>query len=258
MSEVRSSELETGLSSSGDPVEGDTAVSTPREVRAFYAFNEECRLDDNTLGRFKDKFQFPERVRVCLPSKGERACNFFPGEVCFYESSFACGLRFPVHPFLMELLDHFGIALGQLMPNSWRIVVSCIGIWLAAMDGDMLRVDELVYLYRLKASKEYRYYELVPWERRTRIVRELPSSFRYWKSRFFFVSMDDFETPSGGVWGELQRLHHRWGTTTLGASMFLFVTLSFTLFPIVATDSQVSHFEQLRHGLSSIKTCTPR
>ena len=199
MSEVRSSELETGLSSSGDPVEGDTAVSTPREVRAFYAFNEECRLDDNTLGRFKDKFQFPERVRVCLPSKGERACNFFPGEVCFYESSFACGLRFPVHPFLMELLDHFGIALGQLMPNSWRIVVSCMGIWLAAMDGDMLRVDELVYLYRLKASKEYRYYELVPWERRTRIVRGLPSSFRYWKSRFFFVSMDDFETPSGGV-----------------------------------------------------------
>ena len=243
MSEVRSSELETGLSSSGDPVEGDTAVSTPREVRAFYAFNEECRLDDNTLGRFKDKFQFPERVRVCLPSKGERACNFFPGEVCFYESSFACGLRFPVHPFLMELLDHFGIALGQLMPNSWRIVVSCMGIWLAAMDGDMLRVDELVYLYRLKASKEYRYYELVPWERRTRIVRELPSSFRYWKSRFFFVSGDDFETPSTVVLGELSRLHRQWGTPTLGASMFLFVILSFTLFVVVATDFQVSRFE---------------
>ena len=29
MSEVRSNELETGLSSSGNPVEGDTAVSTP-------------------------------------------------------------------------------------------------------------------------------------------------------------------------------------------------------------------------------------
>ena len=30
MSEVRSSELDTGLSSSGEPAEGDTAVSTPR------------------------------------------------------------------------------------------------------------------------------------------------------------------------------------------------------------------------------------
>ena len=62
----------------------------------------------------------------------------------------------------MELLDHFGIAPRQLMPNSWRIVVSCMGIWLAIMDGDILRVNKLVYLYRLKASKEYRYYELVP------------------------------------------------------------------------------------------------
>ena len=110
-------------------------------------------MDDDTVGRFKDRFQFSERVRVHLPSKGERACNFFPGEVCFYESSFACGLRFLVHLNLMELLNHFGIAPGQLMPNSWRIVVSCMGIWLAAMDEDMLRVDELVYLYRLKASK---------------------------------------------------------------------------------------------------------
>ena len=181
---------------------------------------------------------FRSRVGVCLPSKDKRACNFFLREVCFYESSFACGLRFPIHPFLMELLDHFGIAPGQLMPNLWRIVVSCMGIWLAATDGDMLRVDELVYLYHLKASKEYGYYELVPWERSTRIVRGLPLSFRYWKSRFFFVLGDDFETSSGGVWGELSRLHRRWGTPTLGVSMFFFIFfLSFILLVVAVVDS---------------------
>ena len=70
----------------------------------------------------------------------------------------------------MELLSHFGIAPGQLVPNSWRIVVSLMGIWLAATDGDMIRVYELVYLYRLKVFKEHGYYELVSWEMRTRIV----------------------------------------------------------------------------------------
>ncbi|XP_065619504.1 uncharacterized protein LOC136063280 [Quercus suber] len=215
MSEVRSSELDTGLSSSGGPAERDTAVSVPREVRAFHALEERCGLDDDTLRRFRERFQFPDRVRVRLPNEEERACHFFPGEVCFYESAFVCGLRFPVHPVVMELLDQFGIAPGQLMPNSWRILVSCMGIWLAALDGDMLRVDEFNYLYRLKASKEHGYYELVPWERSTRIVKKLPSSFRYWKSRFFFVSGDDFETPSGEVWGDLPRLHRRWGTPTL-------------------------------------------
>ena len=129
-----------------------------------------CGLDRDTLSRLKDKFQFLDRVRVRLPREEDRACHFFPREVCFYKVAFQCGLRFPVHPFLMELLDCFSIAPGQLMPNSWRIVVSYMGIWLATTNGDMIKVNELVYLYLLKSSKEQGYYELVPWERRTRIV----------------------------------------------------------------------------------------
>jgi len=62
----------------------------------------------------------------------------------------------------MELLGHFDIAPRQFMPNSWRIVVSCMEIWLAATEGDMIKVNELVYLYHLKESKEHGYYELVP------------------------------------------------------------------------------------------------
>ena len=58
MSEVRSSELDTGLSSSGDPIKGDTAVSTPREVRAFYALEEVCRLDADSMGRLEIGFNF--------------------------------------------------------------------------------------------------------------------------------------------------------------------------------------------------------
>ena len=112
MSEVRSSELDTGLSSSDEPVEGDTAVSTPREVRAFYALEKVCGLDAKTVARFKERFQFPTRVHVRQTGDEERACHFFPGEICFYETAFSYGLRFPIHPFIMELLDHFGIAPG--------------------------------------------------------------------------------------------------------------------------------------------------
>ena len=64
------------------------------------------------------------------------------------------------------------------MPNSWWIVVNYMEVWLVAV-GDMVKVGELVHMYRLKESKEYRYYELVPWERKTRIIKGLPSSFRY-------------------------------------------------------------------------------
>ena len=162
MSEVRSSELETGLSSSDDPMVEDTVFSTLRVVKAFSTLDEKCGLDIETLSRFRDRFQFPNRVRIRLPRKAERARHFSPGEVCFYEATFQSGLRLPVHPFIMELLNHFNIALGQLMPNSWRIIVSCIEIWLESTERDMIRVDEFTYLYHLKKSKEYGYYELVP------------------------------------------------------------------------------------------------
>ena len=136
MSEVRSSELETGLSSSDNPIEmkENTTSSGPREVRAFHTLREVCGLDAETLSRFKDKFQFLERVRVHLPQKEERACHFSLREVCFYEAAFQCDLRFPVHPFIMELLSQFNITLGQLMPNSWRIVISCMEIRMAVTD----------------------------------------------------------------------------------------------------------------------------
>ena len=230
MAEVRSSELETGLSSSGGLEGGDTVVFAPRVVRAFHALEEVCGLDEETVSRFKDRFQFPERVRDRRPTNEDRACHFFPSEVCFYEAAFNYGLRLPVHPFIMELLGFLGIAPGQLRPNSWRIVVNCMEIWLAG-NKDMIRVSELVHLYRLKESKEYGYYELVPWARRARIVRGLPSSFRYWKSRFVFVSKDDFETPASEAWGDVPRLLRRWGTPHLGASIlpivywFLFLSL---------------------------------
>ena len=222
MSEVRSSEFETGLSSSDSPAEGDTAVSAPRLVKAFYALGEACGLDTDTVARFKDRFQFPEQVRVRRPNSENRACHFFPGEVCFTEAAFTFGLRLPVHLLVMEFLGYFGIAPRQLMPNSWRIVINCMEIWLATNE-DMIKVSELVYLYRLKESKEYGYYELVPWARRTRIIKGLPSSFRYWKSHLFFVSGDDFKTPSSEAWGDIPRLLRLWGTPNLGASMFLFV-----------------------------------
>ena len=136
ISEVRSSDLEANLPSSANigGAETDTAVSMPlpsrpsTSPRSFYALQEECSLRKDTFLRFKDRFQFPEETRVHLPRKGEKSCAFAHWEVCFYEAAFLCGLRFPVHPFIMKLLHYLNIAPGQLMPNSWRIVISCMVI----------------------------------------------------------------------------------------------------------------------------------
>ena len=133
-SKVRSNDLGANLSSSAGTgeVEMDTTVSRPSfscpsissSPRPFYALQEECFLKEDTFLRFRDRFQFLEETRVRLPKKSEKSCAFAHGEVCFYEATFLCGLRFPIHPFIIELLHHINIAPQQLMLNSWRIVIS--------------------------------------------------------------------------------------------------------------------------------------
>ena len=90
-------------------------------------------------------------------------------------------------------------------------------IWTIIVDGDMITLNELVHLYRLKESKEFSYYELVPWDRRSRLIADLPSSFRYWKSRYFFVSGDGWEILFDDFWGDFPRLLRWWETLVLGA-----------------------------------------
>ena len=92
--------------------------------------------------KFRDRFQFPDEIKAHLQRKGEKACAFAHGEVCFYEVAFLCGLRFPVHLLIMELLHYLNLASGQLMPNSWRIVISCMVIWMIIADGDMITLND--------------------------------------------------------------------------------------------------------------------
>ena len=113
-------------------------------------------------------------------------------------------------------------------------------------DGDMLTVNEFVHLYRLKKSKEFGYYEFVPWDRKSRLVADLPSSFCYWKFRYFFVSGDGYETLSDDFWGDILRLLRRWETPLLGAfapqEMLPFPSL-FSFILAIIPDLCVLHFE---------------
>ena len=116
---VKSSDLETGLSFSVKIVAQEMDTTSSLAV-TFQAWKEKCgysRKDcEKTRDRIVSKYQFPPLALVRLPEVDERACTFLPEEVCFCESYFQCGLRFPVHPFYREVLFH----LKLLRDNSFR------------------------------------------------------------------------------------------------------------------------------------------
>ena len=217
--DVRSSELEMGLSSNAkslSKVVDTTASKLPSSSRLLHALSKSCSLKESHLKGFRKRFKFPKGTSTRLPRLGEKACNFAHGEVCFYEADFLCGLRFPIHLFIMKLLNEFQIAPSQQIPNAWRMIISCMSIWMSACNGEMITLNEFLFLYRLKASTHYGYFELLPWDRKSRVVRGFPSSFCDWKSRYFFIFGKGWETLFDDFWGEVLRLLRKWEVPAFG------------------------------------------
>ena len=102
----------------------------------LHALFEICFLKEKHFNGFWKSFQFPKGTSIGLPYLSEKACSFAHGEVYFYEADFLCGLHFLVHPFIMQLLHNFQIALSQLVPNAWRTIISCMFIWVSTCDGE--------------------------------------------------------------------------------------------------------------------------
>ena len=230
--EVRSSELETGLSSNYESEElgVDIAVSkllkTPNPSSSsssppFHALFESCCLKTTQLKSIRKRFQFPRGTVARLPHPNEKACNFPHDKVCFYEAAFSCGLCFPIHPFIMSLLSALNHALRQLIPNAWRTIISYMSIWVSIHEGNMISLNEFLHLYHLKLSTHYGYYELLPWNRNLDRLW-IPSSFRDWKSQYFFISCSGWETMFDDLWGEVPWLPQKWEIPSLNAFFFSF------------------------------------
>ena len=104
--------------------------------------------------------------------------------VCFFEMAFENGLRFPLHPFIKRVLQHFNVCPSQLSPNFWGVLVGLLvifrdkgfGVPSIALLLDFFSVKEVAkcFLYISKHSKL--------------IISDLPSLHKFWKERYFFAS----------------------------------------------------------------------
>uniref|UniRef100_A0A2N9ERB2 Uncharacterized protein n=1 Tax=Fagus sylvatica TaxID=28930 RepID=A0A2N9ERB2_FAGSY len=111
--------------------------------------------DVESLDRVRTRYQIPRDVVLRIPNLDKHACSHVE-DVALYESALMAGLRFPVQPFIRELLDFLSLAPVRLPlpPGFWT--------------------------FRSR-------------EESSRLVEELPSSNRRWKDGYFFVCGDNWE-----------------------------------------------------------------
>ena len=140
---------------------------------------------------FTERYRPPPGVRIWVPNVLTFYAAFVPGMVCFFEVAFDNGLRFPLHPFMKRVLQHFNICPSQLAPNGWGILV-----WLLASFRDRgLGIPSLALLLHLFHPKEttegFLYFSKR--SEAPAVISDLPSSHRSWKGRYFFVSGFNWE-----------------------------------------------------------------
>ena len=114
-----------------------------------------------------------------------------PKMVCFFEVAFENGLRFPLHPFIKGVLQHFNVCPSQLAPNGWGILVGLLAFFRDRGLG-VPSVALLLYLFTPKETVEgFLYFSRRPGS--PLVISDLPSSHRLWKGRYFFVSGRSWE-----------------------------------------------------------------
>ena len=135
---------------------------------------------------FAERYRPPPGVRVWTPDVLTFYAASVLGMVCFFEVAFENGLRFPLHPFMKEVLQHFNACPSQLAPNGWGILMGLL-VFFRDRGLDVPNVALLLYLFSPKETTEGFLY----FSRRSgapSVITDLPSSHRSWKGRYFFVS----------------------------------------------------------------------
>ena len=140
---------------------------------------------------FSMRYRPPFGVRVWSPDVLTSYVVFVPKIICVCEVAFDNGLRFPLHPFIKGVLQHFNVCPSQLSPNGWGILVGLL-VFFRDRGLGVPSIALLLYLFSAKETAEGFLY----FSKRTGaplVISDLPSSHRLWKERYFFVSGRNWE-----------------------------------------------------------------
>uniref|UniRef100_A0A2N9EMI2 Uncharacterized protein n=1 Tax=Fagus sylvatica TaxID=28930 RepID=A0A2N9EMI2_FAGSY len=124
------------------------------------------------------------------------------------------GSRQMPRPFVRELLDYLSLAPGQINPNGWRTIISCMVMWRVTSNGEEdLTVDEFLFCYEpVQIALSRGFWTFKNRDVNSRVVQGLPSSDRIWKDGYFFVCGDNWERlPQEGP-RDFVGVRRTWGT----------------------------------------------
>ena len=140
---------------------------------------------------FARRYRPPFGVQVWSPDVLTSYVVQVPKMVCFFEVAFDNGLRFPLHPFIKRVLQHFNVCPSQLLPNFWGILIGLL-VFFRDKGLSVPNITLFLDLFSVKEATEGFLY-LSKRSSALLIISDLPFSHKFWKERYFFVSGRSWE-----------------------------------------------------------------
>ncbi|GFZ18333.1 hypothetical protein Acr_27g0000720 [Actinidia rufa] len=167
-------------------------------------------MTDEELNALRDTYSFPSGVQIRLPDEGKTITSTRPGEVAFYEAAFPTGLRFPLHNTNRLILQFYNICPAQLVPNAWKSIACSMALWRVYRYS--ISLSEFRNLFSLnsnpKPDQGWLYFKA---RNKKVLLGGYPSNVKGWKSKFFFVSGDEWEIPEEKSRKGAARVPRTWG-----------------------------------------------
>ena len=135
---------------------------------------------------FARRYRPPFGVKVLSPDILTSYVVQVPKIVCFFKVAFENGLRFPLHPFIKRVFQHFNVCPSQLSPNFWGILIGLL-VFFRDKGLGVPCISLFLDLFIVKKAAEGFLY-LSKRVSAPLIISDLPSSHKFWKERYFFVS----------------------------------------------------------------------
>ena len=148
--------------------------------------NPRSKLTGDDLGKLRYLYKIPKFVEIRALEAHERVDWVVPDWVALYEIVFRDGMRLSIPKLVRDVLDHYEITPGQLMPNAWRILMSleCLSMWHVVI----CEIDEVLYSYYLKEHDTNKgQYHLIVRKDHVPLITCLRSNNHKQKDKYLFV-----------------------------------------------------------------------
>lgn len=157
----------------------------------------ETEFNERKMLRLRRSYQ--TGATITIPGTENRAHLPPVGQIAISEAIMRCGVFLPLFPYFRRIIEYYGVAPFQLVPNAYRAMVVLYIIFFKLGIGEP-QPEDFAWFYQIKSCGDFGFFYFSKWANKTLVAVEgIRDNMGPFKKNFFYTPSDvagNFRTPS--------------------------------------------------------------